>query len=52
MSTAKATHIFSAKNFRIVCIESAKTVIEMTLNELVKLTFLSNHYESFSKCLS
>ena len=36
--SAKATHIFSAKNFRILCIESAKTVKEMTLNELVKLT--------------
>ena len=37
---AKATHIFSAKNIRILCIESAKTVKEMTLNELVKLTML------------
>ena len=37
---AKATHIFSAKNIRILCIESAKTVNEMTLNELVKLTML------------
>ena len=36
----KATHIFSAKNIRIMCIESAKTVNEMTLNELVKLTML------------
>ena len=34
----KATHIFSAKNIRILYIESAKTVNEMTLNELVKLT--------------
>ena len=34
------THIFSAKNIRILCIESAKTVNEMTLNELVKLTML------------
>ena len=33
-------HIFSAKNIRILCIESAKTVNEMTLNELVKLTTL------------
>ena len=33
----KATHIFSAKNIRILYIESAKTVNEMTLNELVKL---------------
>ena len=37
---AKATHIFSAKNIRILCIESAKTVNEMTLNKLVKLTTL------------
>ena len=35
--SAKATHIFSAKNIRILYIESAKTVNEMTLNELVKL---------------
>ena len=32
--------IFAAKNIRILCIESAKTVNEMTLNELVKLTTL------------
>ena len=38
--SAKATHIFSAKNMRIPYIESAKTVNEMTLNELVKLTTL------------
>ena len=38
--SAKATHICSAKNIRILCIESAKTVNEMTLNELVKLTTL------------
>ena len=38
MCSAKATHIFSAKNIRILCIESTKTVNEMTLNELVKLT--------------
>ena len=37
---AKATHIFSAKNIRILYIESAKTVNDMTLNELVKLTML------------
>ena len=37
---AKATHIFSAKNIRILYIESAKAVNEMTLNELVKLTTL------------
>ena len=35
-----ATHIFSAKNIRILYIESAKTVNEMTLNKLVKLTML------------
>ena len=34
----KSYHIFSAKNIRILYIESAKTVNEMTLNELVKLT--------------
>ena len=34
--SAKATHIFSAKNIRILYIESAKTVNEMTLNELVE----------------
>ena len=38
--SAKATHIFSAKNIRILYIESAKTVNEMTLNELVKLMTL------------
>ena len=38
--SAKATHIFSAKNIRILYIESAKTVKEMTLNEIVKLTTL------------
>ena len=38
--TAKATHIFSAKNIRILYIESAKTLNKMTLNELVKLTML------------
>ena len=38
--SAKATHIFSAKNIRILCIESAKTVNEMTLNKLVKLMML------------
>ena len=34
------THIFSAKNFRKLYIESAKIVNEMALNELVKLTML------------
>ena len=38
--SAKATPTFSAKNIRILYIESAKTVNEMTLNELVKLTTL------------
>ena len=38
--SAKATHIFFGKNIRILYIESAKTVNEMTLNELVKLTTL------------
>ena len=31
---------FSAKNIRILCIESTKTVNEMTLSELIKLTTL------------
>ena len=39
--SAKATHIFSAKNIRILYIESAKIVNEMTLNKVVKLTMLS-----------
>ena len=38
--SAKATHIFSAESVRILYIESAKTVNEMILNELVKLTTL------------
>ena len=38
--SAKATHIFSAKNIRILYTEFAKTVNEMILNELVKLTTL------------
>ena len=38
--SAKATHIFSAKNIRILYIESIKIVNEMTLNKLVKLTTL------------
>ena len=39
--SAKATHIFfQLKNIRILYIESAKTVHEMTLDELVKLTTL------------
>ena len=36
----KQLTFFSAKNIRILCIECAKTVNEMTLNELVKLTTL------------
>ena len=35
-----AFHIFSEKNIRILYIEPAKAVNEMTLNELVKLTML------------
>ena len=38
--SAKATHIFSAKNTRILYIEFTKTVNEMTLNDVVKLTTL------------
>ena len=37
---AKATHIFPAKNIRLLCIESTKTVNKMTLNKLIKLTTL------------
>ena len=36
----KLLTFFSAKNIRILCVESAKTVKEMTLNELFKLTML------------
>ena len=36
----KLLTFFSAKNIRILYIESAKTVNEMTLNEFVKLTML------------
>ena len=36
----KLLTFFSAKNIRILYIESAKTLNEMTLNELVKLTTL------------
>ena len=36
----KLLSFFSAKNNRILYIESAKIVNEMTLNELVKLTTL------------
>ena len=37
---ATGTHIYSEKNIRILYIESAKTVNEMILNELVKLMML------------
>ena len=36
----KVLTFFSAKNIRILYIESAKTVNEMTLNDVVKLTTL------------
>ena len=53
--SAKATHIFSAKNFRILYIESAKTVNEMTLKEFVKLTTLwttgPRHWPPMSGCV-
>ena len=49
----KLLTFFQLKNIKILYIESAKTVNEMTLNELVKLTFasvelleLSLHYEN------
>ena len=38
--SAKAIHICSTNNIRKLYIESAKTVNEITLNELVKLTTL------------
>ena len=51
--STKATHIFSAKNIRILYIESIKTVNEMTLNELVKLTTLwTTGPWSFTLCLA
>ena len=37
-------YIFSAKNIRILYIESARTVNEMTLNELVKLNDALNNW--------
>ena len=36
----KLLTFFSAKSMKILHVESAKTVNEMTLNELVKLTML------------
>ena len=36
----KLLTFFQQKNIRILCIESTKTVNEMTLNEIVKLTTL------------
>ena len=44
----KLLNFFSAKNIRILYIVSAKTVNEMTLNELVKLTTLWTTGPSFS----
>ena len=46
--SAKATHIFSAKNIRILYIESAKTVNEMTLNELVKGHFVNDSLNNWA----
>ena len=45
--SANATHIFSAKNIRILYIESVKTVNEMTLNELFKQMMLWTTGPSF-----
>ena len=42
----KLLTFFSAKNIRILCIESTKTVNEMTLNELVDA--LNNWAQNFS----
>ena len=53
---AKATHIFLAKNIKILCIESAKTVNKMTLNKFIKLmtlwtTLLEKHLEKHRSIL-
>ena len=40
----KLLTFFQQKNIRILCIESAKTVNEMTLNKLVKLTNALNNW--------
>ena len=45
--SAKATHIFPAKNIRVLYIESAKIVNEMTLNELVSYDALNNWAQGF-----
>ena len=50
--SAKATHIFSAKNIRILYIEYSKTVNVMTLNKLVKLTTLWTTGPRQLKCLN
>ena len=47
--SAKATHIFSAKNIRILYIESAKTVNEMTCNELFFLFFFDLGFTALSR---
>ena len=49
--TAKATHIFSAKNIRILYIESAKTVNEMTLNDLHRLKWVCCSYGQWDSSL-
>ena len=45
----KLLTFFSAKNIRILYIESAKTVNKMTLNELVKLKMLWKRGKKNSK---
>ena len=52
LCSAKTTHIFSAKNIRILYIESPKSVNQMTLNELVKLTTLWTIGSSSMYCTS
>ena len=47
--SAKAAHIFSAKNIRILYIESTKTVNEMTINELVTYDALNNWAQNYKQ---
>ena len=43
-------HIFSAKNIRILYIESTKTVSEMTLNDALNSRALNSGLKRWSKC--
>ena len=46
----KLLTFFQQKNIKILCIESAKTVNEMTINELIKLTTLWTTGPWLKKC--